>query len=222
MLDGVELVALHADGGLGQTQSLHEDTGPADDPLALLQHEAVVGGDIGLAFRAVEDQGVGLADGGTDFYVGGESRAAHAGNTGGLDDLYQLFGCKSFDVAAGFTIGTKGILVIVLDHDGHDLISGGGRPGLHGDNFAGNARVDRRTKTGDLADLLAYSDLVSHVHNRLAGRAQVHIHRNDDLSGSLGERDDRFPLRCLFMLGGVDAAIKFMVHSITSVLSLAA
>ena len=50
----------------------------------------MVGCDVGFAFSAVEDQGIGLAQAGADLHIGREGGAAvahNAGLTNGVDDL---------------------------------------------------------------------------------------------------------------------------------------
>ena len=60
MLDGVLLVGLHTDDGVLQAEGLHQNAHAADDPLALLQHQPVVSGYVGLTLGAVDEQGVNL------------------------------------------------------------------------------------------------------------------------------------------------------------------
>ena len=48
------LLALHADDGVLQAEGLHQNAHAADDPLALLQHQPVVSGYVGLTLGAVQ------------------------------------------------------------------------------------------------------------------------------------------------------------------------
>ena len=219
MLHGVELVALDADGGRLEAQRLHDEAHAAQDRLSPLQHEPVVGGDVGLALRAVDENGVDLAHRAGELDVGGESRAAHAGDAGLLHNVDDLLGSEHIHIVPVPDCLAGGVLEVVLDHYGHHLAAASMGPGLHGHDLAGDAGVDGRAKSGDLADLLSDGDLVSHGHDGLTGRAHMHGHRDYHLGRSLFQRDDRLALGRLFVLGGVDAAIKLMTHSITSVIT---
>ena len=219
VLHGVELVGLDADGGLLQAQGLHDEAHAAQDGLAPLQHEPVVGGDVGLALGAVDEDGVHLAHRAGELDVGGEARAAHTGDTGLLDDVDDLLGSEGIHIVTVLDGLTGGVLEIVLDDHGHHLAAAGMGPGLHGHDLAGDAGVNGSAETGDLADLLAHLHLVPHSHDGLAGSAHVHGHGDHHLSRSFLQRDDGLALRRLLVLGGVDAAIKLMTHSITSVIT---
>ncbi|MPN05228.1 hypothetical protein SDC9_152478 [bioreactor metagenome] len=222
MLNGVELIALHADVDLIQAQCAHENAGAFDDLFTLLQHESVVGGYVGLALGSVENDGVRFAHGRAQLHVGGEAGAAHAGDSAGLDNLNDFFGREAFPACPGFAVGMEGILEVVFDDHRNHLVARGGGTRLYSHNLTRNACMDGGAQPGNFADLLSHGDRVSHVHNGLAGRAQMHVHGDYHLRGCLGERRDRLMLRGLLVLGGVDAAVKFILHSITSALSLSA
>ena len=219
MLHGVQLIALNADGGLFQAQRFHDKARASDDRLAPLQHEPVVGGDVGLALGAIEDDGVRLADGTAELDVGGESRAAHTRDTGLLDNVDDFLTGQGIHIVPVDDRGVRSIFEIVFDHHGHHHVSTGMGPGLDGHDLTGDAGVDRRAKTGDLADLLSHGDLVPHGYNGLAGCAHMHRHGDYHLCRSFLQRYHWFALRGLLVFGGVDAAIKLMVHSITSVIT---
>ncbi len=62
-----------------------------DDFVGALAHEDVVGGDIGLAFGAVDNQGIdGFVTLGVEFHRRGKTRTAHTGDTGFANALQQL------------------------------------------------------------------------------------------------------------------------------------
>ncbi|CAN3967336.1 SMI1/KNR4 family protein, partial [Dysosmobacter welbionis] len=69
-VDAVALVVLHADDDLVHAEHLGQELGAANDLLGPLQHGAVVARDVGLALRAIDDDGVHLADAAGDLHVG--------------------------------------------------------------------------------------------------------------------------------------------------------
>ena len=95
------LVGLHTDDGVLQAEGLHQNAHAADDPLALLQHQPVVSGYVGLTLGAVQDQGIHLADAGADLHVGGEAGAAHSGDARLLDNLHDLLAAQLAVVGMG-------------------------------------------------------------------------------------------------------------------------
>ena len=70
--DGLGLVLLDADGGALRLQDLQDDAQAADDAIGRFAHQAVVGRDVGLALRAVDDDGVDLAEAGGELDGRGE------------------------------------------------------------------------------------------------------------------------------------------------------
>ena len=183
----------------------------------MLQHQAVVCGDVGLTFRAVDDDGVGLADCGTDLDVGGEARAAHTGAARVANDVDDLLGSQGIHVFPGLAVGVQSILEIVLDHHGHRGDAAGAGTGLNSLDGAGDTGVDGRAQSGRLADHLTDHHGIALGDHGLTGGADMHRHRNDHLSRGLVQGSDRFMLAEFLVLGGVNAAVKQLLHSITSV-----
>ena len=216
VLDGVLLVGLHADGGGLEAKGLHEDAHAAQDSLSLLQHEPVVGGDVGLTLRAVEDECVHLADARADLHMGGEARAAHTGNAGLLDDFHNLVRGEAGVIGMGGELGAEGILEIVVDDHGHDLRAARVGAGLHRRDRTGHGRVDGCAKTGDLTDLLSHRHLVALGNDGLAGGADVHRHGDDHLLGRCAQGLYRLFAGCTLPVIGVHAAVKGLLHRSTS------
>ena len=59
-------------------------------------------------------------------------------------------------------------------------------------------------------------DLVSHGHNRLAGRADMHGHSDHDLLGLGTQRNHSQAVGCFLPVIGMHAAIKGLLHRSTS------
>ena len=216
VLDGVLLVGLHADDGVLQAEGLHQNAHAADDPLALLQHQPVVSGYVGLTLGAVQDQGIHLADAGADLHVGGEAGAAHSGDARLLDNLHDLLAAQLAVVGMGGEHGAPGVLEVILDDHRHHLSAAHVGTGLHRLDHTGHRRVNGGAQAGDLADLLAHLDLIAHGYNGLTGRTDMHCHGDDDLLGS-GAQGRNLLVACqLFPVIGVHAAVKALLHRSTS------
>ena len=156
----------------------------------------------------------------TDLNVGGEARAAHTGAACVTNDVDDLLGGQGIHVLAGLAIGAKGVLKIILDHDRKRGHAAGTGAGLDRNNRARNTGVDGSAEACGGTDQLTDGHSVALLDHGLTGCADVHGHRNHDLGRGLGELLDRFLLSSFLVFGGVDAAVKLLLHSITSVFSL--
>ena len=77
-----------------------EDFNPLDNLTGALADRRVIGGDIGLTFRGIHNQGIYRPlTSGIKLNRGGETSAAHTGNTGIADHLNQLSWRYMFVVA---------------------------------------------------------------------------------------------------------------------------
>ena len=83
-------------------------------------HGQVIGGDVRLALRRVEDQGVdGVALTHARLHRRGEARAALADHAGILQALDQVLGFLLAPVAPGLKARPFIDLAVTLDHDAH-------------------------------------------------------------------------------------------------------
>ena len=167
--------------------------------------QTVVGGDVGLAFAGVGDEGIHIAHGGQGLDVAGEGSAAHAHDTGLPDGVEDLI------VGGGDYRGDGLVPEIVVDDDGVRHPAIGVRPGLDGGDGAGDGGVDGDAQTLAVADLLAPQDPVADAYQGFAGRADVldqrdhHPLRGDGVKGR--HRGGHF-----FIVFGVDSAKKQVFH----------
>ena len=210
-VDAVLLVVLHADDDLVHAEHLGQELGAADDLLRPLQHGAVVAGDVGLALRAVDDDGADLADAAGDLHVGGERGAAHADDARVLDDLHHLLHAQGVGVGGGLHLFAHLVLKVIVNDRGHDVAAHGIGTGLHGLHRAGNAGMDRSAEAMELADLLAHLHMVPGLDQGLAGRAKVHRHGNDHLSWRSQLLDGLF-IGCGLHVMGMNAAKESLCH----------
>ena len=101
----IRLVRLHSDYclcGAGCTQQVSD---ACEYIGGLLQHDAVVGGQVGLALDAIDDEGVQLFSlRRFEFYMGRKRGAAEADNARSLDRHNDLVGRGSLHVT-GFAVG---------------------------------------------------------------------------------------------------------------------
>ena len=206
--DGLGLVLLDADGGALRLQDLQDDAQAADDALGRFAHQAVVGRDVGLALRAVDDDGVDLAEAGGELDGRGKARAAHAGDAGLADDGDEVLGAHGGDGLGVPRLdrGAERVAAVGLDDDGRLQVPARMGPGLDGRDRAGHGGVDGDAEALAVADLLADGHTVSDFDERLAGRADVLRHRDGD--DARVQRDDGRLTRKLLIALRMDAAEK--------------
>ena len=149
--------------------------------------------------------------------MGGEARAAHAGDARLPDDVHDLLGGEGL-VIVGMRgqLGGKGVLPVVVDDHGHDLAAAGMRPGLHRRHRAGDAGMDGGAQARGLGDLLSRRHLIPLLHDGLAGGAHMHGHGEHHLGRRHRDGDQGLPLGGGLVLGGMDPAEERMTHRHTS------
>ena len=172
-LNGLGLILFDTDGRALRLQNLLDDPQAPQDTLRALPHQAVVGGDVGLALGAVDDDCVHLAQAGGELHIRREARAAHAGDARLMDDGDQLLGGQLVDAFVLFQVGTQDVPEIVLDDHAHTVGAGGRGPHLHGDDRAGNGGMDRHAQSLTVTDLLTDGHAVAHLDQGRAGSADM-------------------------------------------------
>ena len=167
---------------------------------------------IGLALSAVDDELIHLADTAADLEGSGEHCAAHADHAGLADTLKDGLGVFQLLFGEGGQILAGGVLIVVLDNDGHDHVSQGVGSGFYRHYLAGNGGMNRG---GDrrriLTDLLTHFYIVADLNKRLAGSAYVLCHGDDYLRRRSNYRNG--DLGCFHVIG-VYAAFKSMGHKL--------
>ena len=89
--DGVGLVVLDTDISLGHVDGTHEERYAHEDLFGLLEHELMVGSEVGLTLYGIDDDALGLGTGRrSQLHVCGEAGATHTYDTGILDLGYDL------------------------------------------------------------------------------------------------------------------------------------
>ena len=184
-LDAVFLVVLHADDDLAHAEHLGEVAAAADDLSGALKHRAMVAGDVGLALRTVDDDGIDLADAAGDLRVRGERCAAHTDDTGLLDHFDHFLHAQRVGVGRSMDFLAQVVLEVIVDDNGHDLAAHGIGTGLHRSDRTGYACVNGSAETFEFADLLSKLDIVALGDRRGAGCAEVHRHGDHHLSRGL-------------------------------------
>ena len=182
--EGVLLVQLNAQLDLGDAEDLGQQFAAANDLPGVLQHDAVVGSDIGFALGAVDDDSVHLAQTGRDLDGSGEGSAAvtdDAGLTDGLHDLFRGHGVDIQRLDGGILL----ILEVVFDNDTHDAGAEGIGTGLDSHDRTGDGGVDGSANGClSVSDLLSQINVVAYLDNGLTGPANVHRHGQNHLCGS--------------------------------------
>ena len=181
LLDGVGLVLLDADDILLGLQELLEQGDALFDQIAVLEHDAVVAGDEGLALRAVDENGLDMALlGGGELGPHGEGRTAETHDAAfahALEEAVKIGRLGDLEIGALFHFA------VALDADGRGLAATDGI-GLDGFDGAGDRGVDGRAVASLLAgDQLADGHVVADLNDGLGRLAGVHIHRQQHLFG---------------------------------------
>ena len=177
------LVVLHADDDLAHAEHLGEVAAAADDLSGALKHRAMVAGDVGLALRAVDDDGIDLADAAGDLRVRGERCAAHTDDTGLLDHFDHFLHAQRVGVGRSMDFLAQVVLEVIVDDNGHDLAAHGIGTGLHRSDRTGYACVNGSAETFEFADLLSKLDIVA-----LGDRRGCRVRRSASTWGSPPEQ----------------------------------
>ena len=161
---------------------LHHGLDAAENEVGVLDHTAVVGGDIGLALGTVDDQRVDLVQVlGGQLHRRGEARAAQTHQAAGTHRILE--GLQVRDLGGGH--GGVGGLLPVGDDDHRGLLGPiGPDDGSDAIHLAGHAGVDvRGDKAAGLAHHGTHIDLISLFHRGRGGRSDVLGHGQDNLGG---------------------------------------
>ena len=168
-----------------------------------LAHQAVVGGDVGLALHRIDHQFLyPLVVAQVHLDAGGEAGAAHAGDACMADGVHQFTGAQlgvvghpgalnPFILAVGVDDDTDGI------HAGR-MLNGAGADGADG---AGGGCMNGRThRAAGLGDHLAFQHPLARFHQRFGRGADVHVQGQNQLrrqgaGGNGGAIGKIFPFR---------------------------
>ena len=177
VVDGVGLVVLDADVGLGHVEGLHQDADADEDFLALLEHQTVVAGQIGLTLHTVDYQRVAhLALGHRQLDVRRERGAAHAHEAhlaDLLDDIGRLKGYLTFDVGRAID-ALEPFVALHFDDDGHLSVSVAVDEILDLVDHAGHGRMHiGRHESGRLGNELPHLHRIAFGDHRLCRRADM-------------------------------------------------
>jgi len=153
---------------------------------AFFAHQQVVGGDVRLALRTVDDQGVNLLlRAGGEFDCRGEACAAEAADAGLTDFFQQLGGFQVAIVRAGLQGGPL-LQAVAVEHDGRRRQARNMGEGLraYGADGAGGRCMHRHAdQTVGGGEELAFENPLTHADARLGGRAQMLAERQDQACG---------------------------------------
>ena len=181
-IDRVLLVLLDAVVGLVETGGDAGKLDALEELLRMQTHGPVVAVEVRLALGAVDDERVDLAQTAADLERGGEHGAAHADDAGVANARENGFLILQLRLGQRGQIGTWGVLIVIFDYHGRDVVPQGMGSRLDGDDLAGHGRMNRGgNRRGIVADLLAHRHIITHRHDRLAWRTDVLRHGHDHL-----------------------------------------
>ena len=220
MADSLRLVVLNADHALGLRKQLQDHLQALHHLLAFLQHHPIVGGEIRLTFRSVDNDKVNLVRFlGRQLHMGGKARSSQARDARLLDNLQNLFGRQRGRIPL-LSHACYGPVLAVIFHD----------HALHHVSAGGTALLDALDRAGHRTDDIGrnetagFPDLLSHQH-RIAFLDQRH-RRGPDMLGhgkyqiALWQQLlNRLVFRQLFSFIGMNAALKCSQSHLTNPLS---
>ena len=181
-VDGLRLVALNADDDLFDAQMLLDGRNTAHHALGAFQKFPVVRGNVRLAFRAVDDEGVdGRKILGRELDRRGETRAAQAHQAARLHRRNE----RSVVRHLGRNTGrVRRLLAVGPDDDSRYRTAVGHMHGLHGLHGAGHAAVDGcADETARRAHNGTHQHRIALFHRGGARRADMLLHGQHDLFG---------------------------------------
>ncbi len=207
--DRLGLVVFHPDQGEFRFEQVLEHPDAIHDLVGVLLHQPIVGGDIGFALQPVDDQDLGELAAAIELAVGGEDGAAKAGNARLLDALEQ-FAPLQIPVI-GFAVELAPLIFAIGGEDDAEIVKPGGVSdrvvGNLGDGARGGGVHRHHPPSGVTGQRLTLLDLVTHLHQQIAGGACVLAHRNDQARRQTGLLD-RALARLQFVVGGVNTTVK--------------
>jgi hypothetical protein len=170
----VHLVVLDTDHSTLYTQGPHEQANTLDQPVRMFQHDAVIAGQVGLAFTAIGDQGVDPVFGWRfHFNVGRECGAAQADHAAVLHGLNDFIRAHGIDIVAIFVHFLLRGSAVDLENDALNFgAAGAGHQPDAFDAAGGRCVLRYREKPVRFSDRLAPHHFLPRLHQwnrRLAG-----------------------------------------------------
>ena len=197
-------------------ERVHQNVQACDDRIGTFQEESVIGGDVGLALCAVDNDRVSLADRALDLCIGGEGCAAETADACIFNDLHDLLRRRFLKrLAKGLDRLVKGVELVVFNDnvangDALCIVTGGDLL-----DCSRNTCVNGTTETClDNADDLSDLYRVSNVDNGRCMRTNVLGERNRDEVG-LGQANC-FQAFGIFVLVEVCTSAKGKFHNGTN------
>jgi len=145
----------------------------------------MVGGQIGFAFGAVEEDRIDrLVGRRRQFDMGRKGGPAHAGQSGGADAVDHLGAVESEIILLEGDVGIPFIRTVALDHHREHGHAKGVRPFIDGGHGSRDAGMGRHgDKAGGFADGVAGAHFGADFDHRPGGGADMLLYGDDDLRG---------------------------------------
>ena len=207
--DGFRFVVLDADQHLPRAEHVAHDERALEDGRGALAHQHVVAGNEGLAFGAVQDEGIQIPlFSRVELQVAGEHCAAQTDDAGIAQIVVDLHRCGTAEVKG--PVRNPFVAPVRLDHHAHCRKPGGMRHQAH---FDGNHGARSRGMHGGrhiavgAADALALEYAFARLYQGARHAADALMQRNDEQSRRWRHGDGQ-PGRGFLVVGGLDAAVK--------------
>ena len=183
------LVVFYADEAFLHVNGLHAELQSDENLFGMLEHEPVVGCQVGFALHGVDDDAFGLAAGrGRELDVAGEGGTAHADDAGVLYLVDDCLAVQVWTVREPDEFGTSvdALFPFVAFHihiDGHAACSAGIQADVNFRHFAADAAMDGCTdEAAGLAQEGADLHFVAFLDDGLCRSSDMLEHAEDGLA----------------------------------------
>ena len=173
-------VILNADQHLLRLQNVGEDAHAVDDLRGAVLHQAIVGGDIGLALGGINNQGADFIPAAAQLGTGREARTAQTGHAKLMNALNKRRAAFLLPVAPAVTIDPA-IFAVGVEHDAHLRQAGrvGGGMRLNRRDGAGGRSVNRQHSAPAAGERLAAQHPIAGGNAKLAFGTDVLFQRQN-------------------------------------------
>ena len=222
--NGLGLVVFDADQSPPGLEYFPHDGYSLDDASGAFAHLEIVAGDVRLALRAIDDQGVEFAVlARIQLGVAWENRAAQADNAR-IAQVIARDGRRGIAVVEGYA-PDPAFFEIRLDDNAQGRQAGRVRHAAHLDGFdrpRGRGMNSRRSRAIRRTDTLAFQYFLTRCHQRTRCSSHALVERNDELPGERRGSDGQTG-GFFLVVSGLDAAVEaeqFSGHQATFLISM--
>ena len=157
-----------------------QDADPFHNLRRAILHQAIVSGDIGFAFRSIDNQSIDFIAAAAQFCSRGEASAAQTGNAKLVDALNQFFTRLVVVVAPAVALDPA-VFAIGVDNNAEFRQRGrvGGGMGGNSRHRSGSRGMNRQHSAKAAGQRLTAQNFVARLYAQFAFSADMLLQRND-------------------------------------------